>query len=116
MFSKRLHRRNILQIIGILPLIVIVPLAALAGVAAFTAALATVGRALVKHKSDSVYVHLAAGCLLYLVAGHLPFIGGWITLVLALIGIGTLVATRFGGLWPGKTPPEGPYRTTAAGI
>jgi hypothetical protein len=84
--------------------------------AAFTAALATVGRALVKHKSESVYVHLAAGCLLYLVAGHLPFVGGLITLGLALIGVGTLVATRFGGLWPGKNGPNsGPYRTTVDG-
>lgn len=99
-------------VIGIPVALLMAPLAALAVGAAFTAALATVGRALVRHKSDSVYVHLAAGCALYLVAGHLPFVGGLVTLALFLMGIGTLVTTRLGGLWPGKAPPsEGPYRT-----
>jgi hypothetical protein len=98
-------------VIGIPVALLLAPIAGLAGLAAFTAALATVGRALVRHKSESVYVHLAAGCALYLVSGHLPFVGGLITLALVLMGIGTLVATRLGGLWPGKNPAEGPYRT-----
>jgi hypothetical protein len=82
--------------------------------AAFCAVLTTVGRALVKHKTDSPYAHLAVGCLLFLVVGHLPVIGDITTLALGLIGIGTLVATRIAGVWPGKRgPSEGPYRTAA---
>lgn len=86
----------------------------LAMYAAFCAVLTTIGRALVKHKTDSPYAHLAVGCLLFLIVGHLPLVGDLATLAIGLIGIGTLVATRVGGMWPGKRPPaEGPYRTAA---
>jgi hypothetical protein len=64
------------------------------------------------HKTESPYAHLALGCALFLVVGHLPIVRGLVTLAVGLIGIGTLVATRIGGLWPGKAPASGPYRST----
>lgn len=110
-------------LVGVVALVVTlvgIPVAALvlfggvlAMYAAFCAVLATLGRALVKHKTGSPYAHLAVGCLLFLVAGHLPVVGDLATLVLGLVGIGTLVATRAAGLWPGKGAPQDPYRTAA---
>jgi hypothetical protein len=103
-----------ITIVGIPVAIALAIFGVLAMYAGFCAVLTTIGRAFVRHKSESPYVHLAVGCAVYLVAGHLPFIGGFLTLALGLVGIGTLVATRVGGLWPGKTNGgEGPYRTSA---
>lgn len=111
----------VVSVVALIITIVGIPVAALmlfggvmAMYAAFCAVLTTIGRALVKHKTDSPYAHLAVGCLLFLIVGHLPVVGDVATLVLGLIGIGTLVATRMAGMWPGKQPPfEGPYRTAA---
>jgi hypothetical protein len=102
----------LITIIGI-PVAIIVGIGAvLAMYGSICAVLATLGRALLKHKTDSPYVHLAVGCVIFLVVSHLPLVGGIVTLIVGLIGIGTLVATRIGGLWPGKNPNQGPYRTS----
>lgn len=104
----------VVTLVGIPVAVLITFCGVLAMYAAFCAVLATVGRALVKHKTDSPYAHLAVGCLLFLVVGHLPVVGDLATLVLGLVGIGTLVATRVAGLWPGKdAPPQAPYGTVA---
>jgi hypothetical protein len=104
-----------ITIVGIPVAIALAIFGVLAMYAGFCAVLTTIGRAFVRHKSESPYVHLAVGCAVYLIAGHLPFIGGILTLALGLVGIGTLVSTRVGGLWPGKNTNagEGSYRTSA---
>ena len=104
-------------IIGI-PVAVVAVLAAVFAVyAGICGVLAAVGAALVRHKSKSPYVHLAVGCLVYLLLGWLPWIGGWVTAALVLTGIGVIVVTRAAGLVPkkrGRAEGNGPYRTTPA--
>ncbi len=72
--------------------------AALAGYAGICAALATVGGALVGHRSKNVYVHLAVGCAIWLVIGGLPWLGEAVSFALAMVGFGTIFATRCAGL------------------
>ncbi len=90
-------------LIGI-PIAVLGVIAALlfayAGVAAVLTAL---GHALLNHRSTNRYVHLAAGCGLYFVASSLPWVGDYVTLTLALAGIGVVIATRAAGLIPTRT-------------
>lgn len=69
-----------------------------AAYAGFCAALATGGQALFGHKTQNPYMHLALGCLLFMIVGAIPVIGTWVTFILAFIGIGALVATRGAGL------------------
>ncbi|MGH7283016.1 MAG: hypothetical protein ACRELY_15945, partial [Polyangiaceae bacterium] len=72
--------------------------AVFAGYAGFCAALATVGQALFGHKSPNPYMHLAIGCVLFMLLGSIPWIGAWITVACAFIGIGAMVATRGAGI------------------
>jgi hypothetical protein len=90
-------------------------LAVFGGYAGVIAVLTTVGEALLRHKTTNTYVHLAVGCALFLVASSIPFVGGFVTAVVALAGYGVFVATRAAGFIPErKAPPSaGPYRTAA---
>jgi hypothetical protein len=100
-------------IIGI-PFAVIGVLAAVVlGYAGVCAALTALGAMLVNHRSASPYVHLAAGCGLYLVASSVPWIGDYVTLTLALLGIGLIVGTRAAGLVPRRHGAGDAYRTAA---
>lgn len=101
-------------IIGIPIAIVALLLGVLGAYAGICATLTTVGAALAHHKSKSPYVHLAVGCAVFLVASWLPWIGGFVTAGVVLVGIGALVATRGAGFFPKKVKNEGPYRTAAA--
>lgn len=105
------------SVIGIPVAIVAVPAAVFAGYAGVCAVLATAGKALLGHRSDSPHVHLLVGCALFLVLGSLPWIGGLVTFAVVFLGIGTVVATRAAGLVRGKnghSPSSGdPYRTIA---
>lgn len=105
------------SVIGIPVAIVALPIAVFASYAGICAVLATVGKALLGHKSDSPHFHLLVGCALYLVLGSLPWIGGIVTVFVIFTGIGVVVATRGAGLLRGKggsTPQSGdPYRTIA---
>lgn len=78
-------------LVGALALIV----AVFAGI---TSALTVLGAAVTRHKTSNVYVHLAAGCVLFLLAGLLPIVGGLAQAGVVLAGIGGVVATRAGGL------------------
>lgn len=89
-------------------------LAIIGAYAGICAVLTTAGAALVRHRSKSPYVHLAVGCLALLVLGAIPFIGGFVTLAVVLIGFGSMVATRGAGLFAKKAPNGDPYRTAAA--
>lgn len=80
------------------------------------AALTVLGAALVRHKSDNVYVHLAVGCAIFFFVYPLPYVGPPLTFGLLFVGVGVLVSTRFAGFLPSKkkapAPPtsETPYR------
>ncbi len=81
-----------------------IPFAALALVlavfcvyASIAAVLTTVGAAVSGHKTKSPYAHLLVGCILFLLVGVLPYIGGFVTFAVTMIAIGTLVSTRFAG-------------------
>ena len=103
--------------------IVGIPVAAVGVLAAVFAAysgicavLSTVGAALVKHRSDNVYIHLAVGCVAFLILGSLPWIGQWVTMAVLLTGIGSVIATRGAGLVRPRRGEYGggPYRSAAA--
>jgi hypothetical protein len=72
--------------------------------AGIAAVLRTLGAALARHRTDNAYLHLALGCGLFLVASAIPWLGDFVTLGLALLGLGSVVASRLAGLWP---PPKG---------
>jgi hypothetical protein len=78
-------------LVGALALIV----AVFAGI---TSALTVLGAAVTRHKTSNVYLHLAAGCVLFLLAGLIPVVGGLAQAGVILAGIGGVVATRAGGL------------------
>jgi hypothetical protein len=99
-------------VIGIPVAVVGILLAIFASYAGVAAVLTVVGQALLKHKTESSYIHLAVGCAIFMVASAIPVVGPIVTLIVAALGIGTVVATRVGGLVPRrKRPNEGPYRT-----
>lgn len=104
-------------VIGIPFAVVGLVLALFAVVAAMCSVLETIGAALVGHRSANGYVHLAVGCALFLVAGALPFVGGFFKAAVVLIGIGTLVSTRGAGFLRRKNggpPGSHPYRDSGA--
>ncbi len=89
-------------------------LAAFAAYAGIAAVLTTAGGALFHHKTKNPYVHLAIGCLLYLVLSSLPWIGGLVTATVVLMGIGAMVATRGAGFVRRRNGNGGPYRSAPA--
>ena len=89
----------------------VVVFAAYAGI---VAVLRTVGAALIRHRTENRYLHLALGCLLFLVAGFIPWLGDWITLAVGLIGLGSVLCTRAAGLWPLKRNGAGTNGFAAA--
>jgi hypothetical protein len=100
-------------VIGIPFAIIGVLLGFVAACAGLVAALETVGGALLGHKTKNPYVHLAFGCLLFMLVDAIPFVGGFLTAAMILAGIGSVAATRGAGLIPGKNRPTGtPYRDT----
>lgn len=68
-----------------------------------SAVLTTAGEALLRHRTPNPYLHLALGCALYFLLCLIPEVGFWVTILLALGGIGVVVATRGAGLFP---PPR----------
>ncbi len=75
------------------------------------AVLTSAGEALTRHKTKNPYTHLFVGCLLFLVLGALPIIGGFVTAGVALAGIGVMFVTRGAGFVPprggrGSVPPR----------
>ena len=100
-----------------LPVAAVLALGAVfAAYAGICAVLATVGKALVGHKTDNPHIHLLVGCALFLASGAIPFVNGLVTLAVVLTGIGIVVATRAAGtLAPNHGSvgfaSAGPYRT-----
>jgi hypothetical protein len=79
-------------ILGIPVALVGLLLALLAAYAGVCAVLQTGGELLLRHRTTNPYIHLAAGCAIFLVLGALPWVGGWVQAVVMLIGLGTTVA------------------------
>jgi hypothetical protein len=79
--------------------------------AGICAVLQTAGEALLRHRTENPYVHLALGCVLFLIAGSLPIVGSYLTAIVVLLGVGTLVATRLGREPGDRRVEEGAYRT-----
>jgi hypothetical protein len=71
--------------------------------ASIAAVLTMVGAAVAGHKSTNPYVHLLVGCVLFLLSGLVPYIGGLVTAAVVLIAIGTLVTTRLAGIVDKRT-------------
>ncbi|MFO0670590.1 MAG: hypothetical protein U0235_13325 [Polyangiaceae bacterium] len=86
-------------------------LAVLAGYAGATAALTTFGAAVLHHRTENPYVHLAFGCVALFVIGLIPFVGGAASVIVGALGIGVIVATRGAGYFAKKPREMGPYRT-----
>ena len=78
------------------------------------AVLATVGQALLRHRTHNRYIHLGVGCALFLLATSIPWIGTMVWFAVALIGLGSIVASHGRSLIPGDRVERGPYRTAAA--
>jgi len=87
-------------------------LAALGAYVGVCVVLSTVGGALIGHRTNNPYLHLALGCALLLVLGSIPYVGGVVTAAIVLVGLGALVATRGAGIWPARAGAAGahPYR------
>jgi len=102
-------------VVGIPVAVVFAILAVFAAYAGICAVLTTAGKALIGHKTDSPYLHLGFGCLLFLVSGAIPYVGGVVTFAVTMMGVGVVVATRAAGTWPskGRIVQAGPYRTAA---
>jgi hypothetical protein len=100
-----------ITIIGIPVAVVLLLGGIFAAYAGICAVLATLGKALIGHKSDNPHVHLLVGCLVFLVSGAIPFINGLVTLAVVLTGIGVVVATRAAGtVGKNGSTSAGPYR------
>jgi hypothetical protein len=89
-------------LVGIPFAVMVVLLGVFSVYASIAALLTTVGAAVAGHKSKNPYVHLLVGCVLFLLAGLLPYVGGLVTAAVVLIAIGTLVTTRLAGIVDGR--------------
>jgi hypothetical protein len=89
-------------IVGIPVAIAAILIGILAAYAGICAALSAMGSALVAHRSENPYVHLAVGCGVFLIAGFIPYFGSFITLLIFLAGFGAFAATRAAGFIPAQ--------------
>jgi hypothetical protein len=96
-----------ITVVGIPFAILLVLLGVFSVYASMAAILTMVGAAVTGHKTANPYVHLAAGCVLFLLAGLIPYIGGLVTAAVILVAIGTLVTTRLAGLADGRPRKTG---------
>jgi hypothetical protein len=71
-------------------------------IAALTSVLTLIGEVMVRHRTENPYVHLAVGCLLFHLVQLIPVVGAAVAVVVLLVGVGTLVATRAAGLVPNR--------------
>lgn len=94
-------------------------LAIIATFGAMTSILEVVGRGLIGHKTTNEYAHLALGCAIFAVTMMIPVVDDIAKLVLMLVSIGSLVATRGAGLIPPRKKDQTisdahPYRSAEA--
>jgi hypothetical protein len=89
-----------ITVIGIPVAVIGILLLSFGSYAGVCAVLTSAGEALVRRKTKNPYTHLFVGCLLFLVLGALPVVGGFVTAAVALAGIGVMFATRGAGFVP----------------
>ena len=104
----------IITVVGIPFALLGVLAAGLALAASGCAVLETVGRALVRHRSQNPYVHLGLGCALFLGVSAIPYLGVLVGIVVALLATGILVSTRGAGLLAKMGRGSQPYRAVPA--
>jgi len=72
--------------------------------ASIAAVLTTFGAAVSGHRTKNTYVHLLVGCVAFLLVGAIPYVGGFVTFVVTMVAIGTLVTTRLADTLKRRTP------------
>jgi hypothetical protein len=80
---------------------------------AMCAVLSVAGEALLRHKTENPYVHLAVGCALFVALSAIPWVGGFVVLAVLLASVGVLFATRGAGLFVRRSGNghHDPYRS-----
>ena len=89
-------------VIGIPVAMVVAVIGGFAVLGAMCAVLSVVGEALLRHKTENPYVHLALGCAIFVALSAIPWIGGLVVGATVLAGVGVLVATRGAGFFVKK--------------
>jgi hypothetical protein len=89
-------------VIGIPVAMVVTVVGGFAVLGAMCAVLSVVGEALLRHKTENPYVHLALGCAIFVALSAIPWIGGLVVGATVLAGVGVLVATRGAGFFVRK--------------
>ncbi len=88
----------VVTLIGI-PLAILVGLVAgLLGYIGFCLVVLAGGSKVVRGRTDNPYLHLAAGCIVYFLVASIPVAGTIVSFLVALAGLGALVASRGAGL------------------
>jgi hypothetical protein len=88
-----------ITLVGIPVAILVVLSGAICIYAGICAVFTSLGAALLRHRNDNPYVHLAAGCALYCVLSSLPIIGTLVTILAVLVATGVLISTRAAGFF-----------------
>ena len=89
-------------VIGIPVAMVVAVVGGFAVLGAMCAVLSVVGEALLRHKTENPYMHLALGCAVFVALSAIPWIGGLVVGATVLAGVGVLVATRGAGFFVKK--------------
>jgi hypothetical protein len=89
-------------VIGIPVAMVVAIVGGFAILGAMCAVLSVVGEALLRHKTENPYMHLAVGCGLFVALSAIPWVGGLVVAAVTLAGVGVLVATRGAGFFVRK--------------
>jgi hypothetical protein len=87
-----------ITIVGIPVALLLVLLGVFAVYGSLCGVLTTFGAAVAGHRTKNVYVHLLVGCVAFLVATSIPYVGGIVSFILVMMSIGTLTSTRIAGL------------------
>jgi cytoskeletal protein CcmA (bactofilin family) len=89
-------------VIGIPVALVVAMAGGFAVLGAMCAVLSVLGEALLRHKTENPYVHMAVGCTLFVALSAIPYVGGLVVAAVMLAGVGVLVATRGAGFFAKK--------------
>jgi hypothetical protein len=92
-------------VIGIPIAVVALIVAIFAVLGGMCAVLSVAGEGLLRHKTENPYVHLAAGCALFVALASIPWAGELVVAAVAFAGVGVLVGTRAAGILLGRARP-----------
>ena len=104
-------------VIGIPVAMVVALVGGFAVLGAMCAVLSVVGEALLRHKTENPYVHLAIGCGLFVALSAIPWVGHFVIAAVVLAGVGVLFATRGAGFFVKKngSGSRSAYRSAETG-